>query len=45
MNSNMAYQEQVWDELVDGKVVMRSPRPSVNHLLLQIIFTFFFAAI
>ena len=31
MNSNMAYQEQAWDELIDGKVVMMSPRPSVNH--------------
>lgn len=31
MGHNLAYQEESWDELIDGKVVAMSPRPSVNH--------------
>lgn len=35
MNSNLAYQEDEWakrrEELIDGEVVMMSPRPAVNH--------------
>lgn len=31
MNENLAYQEEVWEELIDGKLVAMSPRPSVNH--------------
>lgn len=31
MNTNLAYQEEQWEELVGGKVVAMSPRPSVNH--------------
>ncbi|MCI9444610.1 MAG: Uma2 family endonuclease [Oscillospiraceae bacterium] len=31
MGNNLAYQEESWDELIDGKVVAMSPRPSVNH--------------
>lgn len=31
MNRNLAYQEKLWEELIDGEVVLMSPRPSVNH--------------
>lgn len=35
MNSNLAYQDDAWEkrreELIDGEVVMMSPRPTVNH--------------
>ena len=31
MNENLAYQEERREELIDGKVVMMSPRPSFNH--------------
>ena len=31
MNSNLAYQEESWDEMINGKIVMMSPRPTVNH--------------
>lgn len=31
MNTNLAYQDPVWEELIDGKVVAMSPRPNVNH--------------
>lgn len=31
MNSNLAYQEESWDELLGGRVVAMSPRPAVNH--------------
>ena len=31
MGNNLAYQEESWDELIDGKLVAMSPRPSVNH--------------
>ncbi len=31
MNENLAYQDPVWEELIDGKVVLMSPRPTVNH--------------
>lgn len=31
MRDNLAYQDELWDELVDGKVVLMSPRPAVNH--------------
>lgn len=31
MNDNLAYQEPMWEELIDGKVVLMSPRPTVNH--------------
>lgn len=31
MNENLAYQEEPREELIDGKVVMMSPRPSFNH--------------
>ena len=30
---NLAYQEDIWDELLDGRVVAMSPRPVVNHLI------------
>jgi Uma2 family endonuclease len=29
--SNLAFQEETWEELLDGKVVAMSPRPAVNH--------------
>ena len=31
MNENLAYQEEVWKELIDGQVVAMSPRPTINH--------------
>ena len=31
MNDNLAYQEEVWEELIGGKVVAMSPRPTFNH--------------
>ena len=31
MNSNLAFQEETWDELINGEIVMMSPRPTVNH--------------
>ncbi len=31
MNGNLAYQEERWDEMIDGRIVLMSPRPSVNH--------------
>ena len=31
MNSTFAYQEESWEELIDGTVVAMSPRPIVNH--------------
>ena len=31
MNTNLAYQDPVWEELIDGKIVAMSPRPAVNH--------------
>lgn len=31
MSENLAYQEEAREELINGKIVMMSPRPSVNH--------------
>ena len=31
MSSNLAYQEEPWEELIDGGVVAASPRPMYNH--------------
>lgn len=31
MGNSLACQEESWDELINGKVVAMSPRPSVNH--------------
>ena len=31
MSDNLAYQEERREELIGGKVIMMSPRPSVNH--------------
>lgn len=31
MNSNLAYQEEPWEELIDGKIIAMSPRPAFNH--------------
>ena len=31
MNSNLAYQEDSWDEMINGITIMMSPRPSINH--------------
>ena len=28
---NLAYQDETWSELIDGKIVMMSPRPAVDH--------------
>lgn len=31
VENNTAYQEEVWTEIIGGKVIAISPRPSVNH--------------
>jgi Uma2 family endonuclease len=31
MNDNLAYQEDLREEMIDGKVVLMSPRPNYNH--------------
>lgn len=31
MNGNLAYQEEIREELLNGKIVAMSPRPSTNH--------------
>lgn len=31
MNFGLAYQEEPWDELIDGNVIAMAPRPSFNH--------------
>ena len=31
MTCNRAYQEEPWEEKLDGKIILMSPRPSVNH--------------
>ena len=31
MNTNLAYQEYPAEELIDGKFIAMSPRPSINH--------------
>jgi len=31
MNSNLAYQEEIREERIDGKIVAMSPRPAWNH--------------
>ncbi|RKJ52563.1 Uma2 family endonuclease [bacterium 1XD42-1] len=31
MNDNLAYQEEIWTETLNNKIVLMSPRPTVNH--------------
>ena len=31
MNGNLAYQEEPMEELLNGNIIMMSPRPSINH--------------
>lgn len=31
MDTNLAYKEEIWEELIGGRLVAMSPRPSVNH--------------
>ncbi len=31
MENNAACQEEIWTEIINGKVIAMSPRPSVNH--------------
>lgn len=31
MSDNLAFEEAPWEELIDGKAVLMSPRPAVNH--------------
>ena len=33
MNTNLAYQDEAWEELIDGKIVAMSPRPMIDHIL------------
>ena len=32
MNGNLAFQEEVWEELIDGQIVAMSPRPAWFHI-------------
>lgn len=31
MSENLAYQEEPWEELIDGKIIAMSPRSTINH--------------
>lgn len=31
MSGNLAYQEESWEEVLDGQPVLMSPRPAINH--------------
>lgn len=31
MEPNLAYQDELYEELIDGNVILMSPRPTVNH--------------
>lgn len=31
MCGNLAFQEDVWEEMIDGRIIAMSPRPAVNH--------------
>ncbi len=31
MGDNLAYQEEPWEELLNGETVLMSPRPTINH--------------
>lgn len=33
MKGNPAYQDEVWEELLNGKIVAMYPRPGINHCL------------
>ena len=35
MNGNLAFQEDVWEELIDGQFVAMSPRPNTPHNLVS----------
>ena len=37
MTGNLAYQyeDEIWDEMIDGKSVAMSPRPAVNHNIIS----------
>jgi len=32
MSTNLAYQDEPWEELIDGKIVAMSPGPAWNHI-------------
>jgi len=31
MNGNLAYQDETWEELISGKIIAMSPRPTSSH--------------
>lgn len=31
MNGNLAYQKEIWEETLNGKIYLMSPRPLINH--------------
>ena len=31
MENNAAFQEEIWTEMINGKVIVMSPRPCINH--------------
>ena len=32
MNANLAYQEEIYDEMINGQIVLMSPSPMANHV-------------
>ncbi len=32
MNTNLAYQEEIYDEMINGQIVLMSPSPMANHV-------------
>jgi len=32
MNTNLAYEDETWDEMINGQIIMMSPRPTTNHI-------------
>ena len=36
MDGNPAYQDEAWEELIDGKIVAMSPRPRVDHTRISV---------
>ncbi len=43
MADNLAYQEEIWDEMLDGEIVLMSPRPRIDHNRIAFNIAHFFA--
>lgn len=35
MNTNLAFEEEIRDELINGQIVLMSPRPATNHIFVS----------